>query len=84
MLALHAVGVREFLTLPLTQSTMAEALVRLQHGARQRTPKKQAAPVDLFRRKGGSGVTMIAYQFCGRPGQDKQHSTLLSNFDLSP
>ena len=76
-------GVREFLTLPLTQSTMAEALVRASARRPAKTPKKTGSRLLIFfGAKGGSGVTMIATNFAVALAQDKQHSTLFIDFDL--
>ena len=76
-------GVREFLTLPLTQSTMAEALVRASARRPARAPKKTGSRLLIFfGAKGGSGVTMIASNFAVALAQDTQHSTLFIDFDL--
>jgi pilus assembly protein CpaE len=76
-------GVREFLTLPLTQSTMAEALVRASARRPARTPKKVGGKLLLFfGAKGGAGVTMLASNFAVALAQDTSHSTLFIDFDL--
>jgi Flp pilus assembly CpaE family ATPase len=76
-------GVREFLTLPLTQSTMAEALVRASARRPAKTQKKTGSKLLIFfGAKGGSGVTMIASNFAVALAQDTEHSTLFIDFDL--
>ena len=65
-------GAREFLTLPFSHSTMAEALVR----ASARRPSAKAANAAAGRllvftgAKGGSGVTTIATNFAVALAQD--------------
>lgn len=80
-------GAREFLNLPITSSTMAEALVRAQ-------VRRPAAVVDAPHKKalgklfvfagakGGSGVTTIASNFAVALAQESGHSTLLIDLDL--
>ena len=77
-------GAREFLTLPFSQSTMAEALVRA--SARRpavRPQKKTGGKLHVFLgAKGGAGVTTLACNFAVALGQDSGQSTLLIDLDL--
>jgi pilus assembly protein CpaE len=76
-------GAREFLTLPFSHSTMAEALVRASAAARQRRPRKRAGRLLVFTgAKGGSGVTTISTNFAVALAQDSGESTLLIDLDL--
>ena len=79
-------GAREFLNLPITSSTMAEALVRAQvrrPAAVVNTPKKALGKLFVFAgAKGGSGVTTIASNFAVALAQESGHSTLLIDLDL--
>ena len=77
-------GAREFLTLPFSHSTMAEALVR----ASARRPSAKTAKAMTGRllvftgAKGGSGVTTISSNFAVAMAQDSGESTLLIDLDL--
>ncbi len=77
-------GAREFLTLPFSHSTMAEALVR----ASARRPSAKAAKATAGRllvftgAKGGSGVTTISTNFAVALAQESGESTLLIDLDL--
>ena len=77
-------GAREFLTLPFSHSTMAEALVR----ASARRPSAKVAKATTGRllvftgAKGGSGVTTISTNFAVALAQDSGESTLLIDLDL--
>lgn len=77
-------GAREFLTLPFSHSTMAEALVRA--SARRpsaKTTKAAAGRLLVFTgAKGGSGVTTISSNFAVAMAQDSGESTLLIDLDL--
>jgi Flp pilus assembly CpaE family ATPase len=77
-------GAREFLTLPFTQSTVAEALVRA--SARRpatRPPKKTGGRLLAFLgAKGGDGVTTLACNFAVSLAQESSQSTLLIDLDL--
>jgi pilus assembly protein CpaE len=77
-------GAREFLTLPFSHSTMAEALVRA--SARRpsaKTVKATAGRLLVFTgAKGGSGVTTISSNFAVALAQDSGESTLLIDLDL--
>jgi Flp pilus assembly CpaE family ATPase len=77
-------GAREFLTLPFSQSTMAEALVRA--SARRpasRTPKKASGRLLAFLgAKGGDGATTLACNFAVAIAKESGQSTLLIDLDL--
>jgi Flp pilus assembly CpaE family ATPase len=77
-------GVREFLALPFTQSTVAEALVRA--SARRPAPrpaKKTGGRLLAFLgAKGGDGVTTLACNFAVSMAQESGQSTLLIDLDL--
>jgi pilus assembly protein CpaE len=79
-------GAREFLTLPLAQSTMAEALVRA--SARRSAVRPVAVKKALGRllvflgAKGGDGVTTLACNFAVSVAQESGQSTLLIDLDL--
>ena len=77
-------GAREFLTLPFSQSTMAEALVRA--SARRpamRLPKKASGRLLVFLgAKGGDGATTLACNFAVSLAKESGQSTLLIDLDL--
>ena len=77
-------GAREFLTLPFSQSTMAEALVRA--SARRpatRAPKKASGRLLAFLgAKGGDGATTLACNFAVAIAKESGESTLLIDLDL--
>ncbi|MGC9159007.1 MAG: AAA family ATPase, partial [Terracidiphilus sp.] len=77
-------GAREFLTLPIAQGTMAEALIRA--SARRpapREPKKAGGRLLAFLgAKGGDGVTTLACNFAVALAQESAKSTLLIDLDL--
>ena len=77
-------GAREFLTLPLKQEVLEEALVRA--AARQpvaRTAKKQAGKLFAFiASKGGAGATTLACNFAVALAKESQEKTLLIDLDL--
>lgn len=77
-------GAREFLTLPLSQSTLAEALVRASaRRSTTRAPKKASGKLLVFLgAKGGAGVTTIASNFAVSLAQESGQSTLLIDLDL--
>jgi pilus assembly protein CpaE len=79
-------GAREFLTLPLAQSTMAEALVRAsarRSAVRPAAPKKALGRLLVFLgAKGGDGVTTLACNFAVSVAQESGQSTLLIDLDL--
>jgi pilus assembly protein CpaE len=77
-------GAREFLTLPFSHSTMAEALVRA--SARRpaaKTVQTKTGKVLVFTgAKGGSGVTTISSNFAVALAQEPGHNVLLIDLDL--
>lgn len=77
-------GAREFLTLPLEQGVVEEALVRA--AARQpvvRTAKKKAGKLFGFMgSKGGAGATMLACNFAVALAKESGEKTLLIDLDL--
>jgi pilus assembly protein CpaE len=77
-------GAREFLTLPITQSAMAEAMVRA--SVRRpvvRSAKKADGRLCVFwGAKGGSGVTTIATNFAISAAREAEQSVLLIDLDL--
>ena len=77
-------GAREFLRLPLTHSTMAEALVRASaHRPATRAPQKTEGALFVFLgSKGGSGVTTLACNFAVSLAQESRKSTLLIDLNL--
>ena len=78
-------GAREFLTLPFTHSTMAEALVRAsaRRPAATRPLKKTGGRLMAFLgAKGGDGVTTLACNFAVSMAKESGQSTLLIDLDL--
>ena len=77
-------GAREFLTLPFSCSTMAEALVRAAaRRSSSRSPKKADGALLVFLgAKGGAGVTTIASNFAVALAQESSQSTVLIDLDL--
>jgi Flp pilus assembly CpaE family ATPase len=78
-------GAREFLTLPFTHSTMAEALVRAsaRRPAAVRPAKKTGGKLMVFLgAKGGDGVTTLACNFAVSMAKESAQSTLLIDLDL--
>ena len=77
-------GAREFLTLPFSKSTMAEALVRA--SARRpatRVPKKASGRLLAFLgAKGGDGATTLACNYAVAMAKESGQSTLLIDLDL--
>jgi pilus assembly protein CpaE len=77
-------GAREFLTLPFSHGTMAEALVRA--SARRpavRPQRKSSGKLLVFMgAKGGCGVTTIACNYAVALTQESNQSTLLIDLDL--
>ncbi len=77
-------GAREFLTQPITSTTIAEAMVR----ASVRRPQNRAVKKSLGKMlvfvgaKGGSGVTTIASNFAVALAQEQSHSTVLVDLNL--
>jgi len=77
-------GAREFLTLPLEQGVVEEALVRA--AGRQpvvRTTKKPTGKLFAFvGSKGGAGATTVACNFAVALAKESQEKTLLIDLDL--
>lgn len=77
-------GVREFLTLPLTQTEMAEAISRVA-ALRSDQCAHNASTGELFifwGAKGGSGVTTVATNFAVSMARETGKKVLLIDFDL--
>jgi len=77
-------GAREFLTLPFSSSTMAEALVRATaRRSASHSPKKEDGALLVFLgAKGGAGVTTVASNFAVALAQESSRNTLLIDLDL--
>ncbi|HWB33620.1 MAG TPA: AAA family ATPase [Acidobacteriaceae bacterium] len=77
-------GAREFLSHPVTSTTIAEAMVRASvRRPAGRAPKKTAGKLLVFvGAKGGSGVTTIASNFAVALAQDSGRSTALVDLNL--
>lgn len=77
-------GAREFLTEPIEQHSIAEALVRASvRRPASRTPKKVTGNLLVFiGAKGGSGVTTIATNFAVSLARESRQSTLLIDLNL--
>jgi Flp pilus assembly CpaE family ATPase len=77
-------GAREFLTLPFTQSTVAEALVRASARRPTARPAKKTGGrlLAFLGAKGGDGVTTLACNFAVSMAQESGQSTLLIDLDL--
>jgi pilus assembly protein CpaE len=77
-------GVREFLTLPLSNNTMSEALMR---AATRRTVSRSEKQTNgkllvFIGAKGGAGVTMIASNFAVALAQASSETTLFIDLDF--
>jgi Flp pilus assembly CpaE family ATPase len=77
-------GAREFLTLPFTHSTMAEALVRASARRPTARPLKKTGGrlMAFLGAKGGDGVTTLACNFAVSMAKESGQSTLLIDLDL--
>ena len=77
-------GAREFLTQPITATTIAEAMVRASvRRPAARSVKKPTGKLLVFvGAKGGSGVTTIASNFAVSLAQETGHSTALIDLNL--
>jgi pilus assembly protein CpaE len=77
-------GAREFLTQPITSSTIAEAMVRASvRRPAARSVKKPTGKLMIFvGAKGGSGVTTVASNFAVSLARDSGHSTVLIDLNL--
>jgi pilus assembly protein CpaE len=77
-------GAREFLTLPIDHTTLADALARISvHGSSSHPTRKTARKLFVFiGAKGGCGVTTIASNFAVSMAQESGQSTLLIDLGL--
>ena len=77
-------GAREFLNLPITQSDMASAVIRLtaRRAPVANTSKAAKKQFVFLGAKGGCGVTTIAANFAIALAQESEMSTLLVDFGL--
>ena len=77
-------GVRDILTVPLTQSTVAAALIRAAARRPAATAPKQVGGrmMAFLGSKGGAGVTTLACNFAVALALDTTQSTLLIDLDL--
>jgi Flp pilus assembly CpaE family ATPase len=78
-------GVREYLTLPLEQNTMPEALGRaapVLHSTTRPERKTNGRTIVLLGAKGGSGVTTVACNLSVALAQESGQSTLLIDLGL--
>jgi Flp pilus assembly CpaE family ATPase len=77
-------GAREFLTLPFSQTTMAEALVRASARRPAMRPLKKASGrlLVFLGAKGGDGATTLACNFAVAIAKESGQSTLLIDLDL--
>jgi Flp pilus assembly CpaE family ATPase len=85
MLRSMRAGAREYLTLPIDQGTMAEALVRAAAAVHpsSRGQKKTRGKLMVFLGvKGGSGVTTIACNIAVALAQESEQNTLLVDLGL--
>lgn len=84
MLRCMRAGAREFLTLPFTNGTLAEALVRasVRRPATRSSKKTGGRLLVFFGAKGGSGVTLLASNFAIMLARESGQSTLLIDLDL--
>jgi len=80
---MHA-GIREILPLPLSQSAMAEALMRASaHRPEPQSPRKKDGRLLAFLgAKGGSGVTTLACNYAVSLAQESGLRTLFIDLDL--
>ena len=77
-------GAREFLTQPITASTIAEAMVRASvRRPSYRSTKKPAGKLMIFvGAKGGSGVTTVASNFAVSLARESGRNTMLIDLNL--
>ena len=77
-------GAREFLTIPFSHATMAEALVRAAARRPASRPQRKAGGKVLvfLGAKGGSGVTTLACNYAVALAHESGQSTLLIDLDL--
>jgi pilus assembly protein CpaE len=77
-------GAREFLTQPITASTIAEAMVRasVRRPSAQAVRKATGKMMIFIGAKGGSGVTTVASNFAVSLAKESGHSTVLIDLNL--
>ena len=76
-------GAREFLTVPVSENDLGEALVRASARRSTKNWKKSDGILSVFwGAKGGSGVTTLATSFAVASAQDLNRNALLIDFDL--
>jgi pilus assembly protein CpaE len=77
-------GAREFITLPITEGAMDEALVRamVRRPAGRPSKKTDGKLLVFLGAKGGSGTTTIASNFAVAVAQESHESTLLIDLNL--
>ena len=82
MLRSMRAGAREFLTLPLKQGVVADALVRAAARRPVTVAKKTGKLLVFMGAKGGVGVTSVACNFAVALAQNASQKTLLIDLDL--
>jgi pilus assembly protein CpaE len=84
MLRCMRAGIREFLPLPLSQSAMAEALVRTaaHRPETYSAAQKRGRLLVFLGAKGGCGVTTLACSFAASLAQEPDQRTLFIDLDL--
>lgn len=82
MLSSMRAGAREFLTLPLKQGAVGEALVRAAARRPVQVAKKTGKLLVFMGAKGGVGVTSVACNFAVALAQDASQKTILIDLDL--
>ena len=82
MLRSMRAGAREYLTLPLKQGVVAEALVRAAARRPVKVAKKTGKLLVFMGAKGGVGVTSVACNFAVALAQDASQKTILIDLDL--
>lgn len=76
-------GAREFLSQPVTATTLAEAMVRASVRRPSKGPKRATGKLLLFvGAKGGSGVTTVATNFAVALAQESKQPTVLIDLNL--
>ncbi|MFZ0394254.1 MAG: AAA family ATPase [Terracidiphilus sp.] len=76
-------GAREFLSLPIAKTAMAEALARASaRRANLHAPIKDGQLCMFWGAKGGSGVTMVATNFAIAAARESAQKVLLIDLDL--
>jgi pilus assembly protein CpaE len=77
-------GAREFLTIPITQGAMAEAMVRatVRRPATRPSRKADGRLCVFWGAKGGSGVTTVATNFAISAAKEAEQNVLLIDLDI--